>query len=185
MNAQCVALGRILHGLPTFVCKTFLINVYVEACKQVTHWLAARPPMSGAGFISSPVRGLTAAANLSCPFSFLFLTLSLCAAVSPSLDPQGACCIIAAGDAEANGEGTDRDERTSDATSSSFRRCKKFTMLISKRNMKADRSMFRPTSGRNGKTRHANKPNCDKTMHGNKETMPTPRGKLHVCRFGP
>jgi hypothetical protein len=74
-------------------------------------------------------------------------------------------------DAEANGEGTDRDERTSDATSSSFRRCKKFTMLISKRNMKADRSMFRPTSGRNGKTRHANKPNRDKTMYGNKETM--------------
>jgi hypothetical protein len=32
-------------------------------------------------------------------------------------------------------------------------------MLKSRRNMKAaDRSMFRPTSGRNGKTRHANNP---------------------------
>ncbi len=88
----------------------------------------------------------------------------------PSSEPQGACWI-AAEDAEANGEGTDRDERTSDATSSSFRRWKNFIMLISRRNMKADRSMFRPTSRRNGKTRHANKPNRDQTMYGNKETL--------------
>ncbi len=78
-------------------------------------------------------------------------------------------------------------------------------MLISRRNMKADRSMFRPTNGRHGKTRHANKPNRDQTMHGNKETMTSTkdaqdreknleerkmnreknlREKLHVCRCG-
>ena len=81
----------------THLCNTFLINVFFKAFKQVTHWLAERPPMPGAGFISSPVRGLTAAANLSCPFSFLFLTLSLCATMLPSSDPQGACWIAASG----------------------------------------------------------------------------------------
>jgi hypothetical protein len=126
--------------------------------------------MSEAGFISSPVRGLTAAANFICPFSFLFLTLSSIAAMLTSSVLQDACWI-AAEDAEANGEGTDRDERTSGATSSSFRRWKNFIMLISRRNMKADRSMFRRTSGRNGKTRHANEPNRDQTIYGNKETM--------------
>ncbi len=78
-------------------------------------------------------------------------------------------------------------------------------MLISRRNTKADRSMFRRTSGRNGKTRHANEPNRDQTIlvYGNKETMTSTkdaqrkmkrekneqreisqREKLHVCRFG-
>ncbi len=50
----------------THLSKTFLINVSFEAFKHVTHWLAERPLMSEAGFISSPVRGLTATANLTC-----------------------------------------------------------------------------------------------------------------------
>ena len=108
--------------------RTFLIVVclLVEPAKQDAHRLAGRPPISIAGFRSSPVAALTTVANFTCAFHFLFLILSF--TNTSSFSYGGDCSVEANGGGSKYGDGDYCTPTTTSACSAG--REKNFKMLI-------------------------------------------------------